>query len=104
MQAGKLDRQIVIQSKTDTIAVSGAVTATWRDTATVRAQVREQTSDEIATGFGSADAETLVFVIRWHPAGITTDQRILYRGKAYDVKQVAEIGRREGLKLRGVAL
>lgn len=104
MQAGKLDRQITIQTKVETIAASGAVTETWEDMATVRAEVREQTADEIATGFGLAEAETLVFVIRWHPARVTTDQRILYRGKAYDVKQVAEIGRRQGLKLRGVAL
>jgi SPP1 family predicted phage head-tail adaptor len=103
MQAGKLDRQITIQTKTETIAASGGVTMLWEDVATLRAEVREQTADEIATGFGFTEAETLVFVIRWHPSRVTTDQRIMFDGRAYDIKQIAEIGRRAGLKLRGVA-
>lgn len=103
MQAGKLSRIVTVQRLVETVSPSGAVTQNWQNVLTCRAEVREQTAEEIATGFGQAEAEALVFLVRWHPAGISTGDRILLAGRAYDLKQIAEIGRREGWKLRGVA-
>lgn len=104
MEAGKLDRRIVVQRRTETVSPSGAVSATWTDLLSVAAEVREQTADEVATGFGEAENETVVFVVRWHPAPITTADRIVYSGRTYNLKQITEIGRREGWKLRAVAV
>jgi len=104
MQAGKLNQRITVQRRAEAVTASGAVVETWADLMSVRAEVRELTADEVATGFGEAQADTLVFVVRWHPAPITTGDRILFNGRAYDLKQIVEIGRREGWKLRGVAL
>lgn len=103
MRAGKLDRTITVHRLAETVGASGAVSTVWENLMTVRAEVREVTADEVATGFGAAEAETLVFVTRWHPSPITTGDRIMFDGKSYDLKQIAEIGRREGWKLRGVA-
>lgn len=103
MQAGKLSKMITVQRAVETVAASGAVTRTWTDLLSVRAEVRELTADEVATGFGEAQADTLVFVVRWHPSPITTGDRIICDSRAYDLKQIVEIGRREGWKLRGVA-
>ena len=103
MRAGKLDRTITVQRLAETVGASGAVTTTWENLLTVRAEVREITADEAATGFGAGEVETLIFVVRWHPSPISTGDRILFEGKSYDLKQIAEIGRRQGWKLRGVA-
>lgn len=104
MQAGKLNRVVTVQRLVETVSPSGAVAQDWQDILTCRAEVREQTAEEKAMGFGLAEAETLVFVVRWHPVGISTGDRILHAGRAYDLKQIAEIGRREGWKLRGVVI
>lgn len=104
MQSAKLDRTITVQRLTETVAPSGAVSTAWANLVTIRAEVRDQTADEVATGFGSAGQDTLVFVVRWHPTPITTGDRIIYEGRAFDLKQVAEIGRRKGWKLRAVAV
>lgn len=103
MEAGKLDRPIVVQRKTETVAASGAVIETWVNLLSVRAEVRDPTADEIAGGFGQAEAQSVWFVVRWNPSPITTGDRILYAGRVYDVKEIVEIGRRKGWKLRGVA-
>ena len=103
MRAGKLDRTITVQRLAETVGASGAVSTTWENLLTVRAEVREITADEVAMGFGSGEVETLIFVVRWHPSPISTGDRILFEGRAYDLKQIAEIGRRQGWKLRGVA-
>lgn len=104
MQSAKLDRTITVQRMTQTVAPSGAVSNAWTNLATFRAEARDLTADEVATGFGSAEQGTVVFVVRWHPAPITTGDRILYEGQTFDLKQIAEIGRRKGWKLRAVAV
>lgn len=102
MEAGKLNRFITVQRKTETVSASGAVTETWADLMAVRAEVREPTAEEIAGGFGEAEAQTVVFIVRWHPSPITTGDRILFAGRTYDLKEIVEIGRRNGWKLHGV--
>ena len=104
MQAGKLDRTIIVQRGLEALQPGRVPTITWTNLITVRAEVREQNADEIATGFGQAEAETLVFVIRWHPTPISTGDRIVFEGRSYDLKAIAEIGRREGWKLRAVGV
>lgn len=103
MRAGALDRTITVERSTEIVAPSGHVSTVWQPLMTVRAEVREQTADEVATGFGETEAETLIFVVRWHPAPITTGDRITHAGRVYNIKQIAEIGRRRGWKLRAVA-
>ena len=103
MQAGKLNRTITVQREEESVGATGAVTKQWANLLTVRAEVRERTADEIATGFGEAETETLVFVVRWCPSPITTGDRILYQGRSYDLRQIVEVGRRRGWKLRAVA-
>ncbi|MDB5659559.1 MAG: phage head-tail adaptor, putative, family [Cypionkella sp.] len=104
MEAGKLDRIITVQRGVETVLPGRVPTIAWTNLLTVRAEVREQNADEIATGFGQAEAETLIFVVRWHPTPITTGDRILFQGRTYDLKAITEIGRRDGWKLRAVGV
>ncbi|TPM61104.1 head-tail adaptor protein [Mesorhizobium sp. B2-2-4] len=102
MRAGKLDRTITIERKTETVSETGAVVAAWLNIATVRAEIVTQSASEFLTGFGEAENGTIVFRVRYL-AGITTADRVTYAGQVYDLKEVTEIARRRGLELRGVA-
>lgn len=102
MRAGKLDRFIAIERKTETVADSGALVTAWTNVATMRAEIVQATTDEFLTGYGEADDKAIVFRIRYRP-DITTADRIMHAGTAYDIKQVVEIGRRKSLELRAVA-
>lgn len=102
MRAGKLDRTISIERKTETVSPTGAVVSAWLNIATVRAEIVTQSASEFLTGFGEAENGTVVFRVRYL-AGITTADRVSYAGQVYDLKEVTEIGRRRGLELRAVA-
>jgi SPP1 family predicted phage head-tail adaptor len=102
MRAGKLDRTIAIERKTETVTPAGGVVAAWLNIATVRAEIVTQSASEFLTGFGEAEAGTIVFRVRYL-AGITTADRVTYAGQVYDLKEVTELGRRRGLELRAVA-
>jgi SPP1 family predicted phage head-tail adaptor len=102
MQAGKLDRAIDIERPLETVKQTGGTVRAWTNIATVRAQIVQQSATEFLTGFGEAENGSIVFRIRYLP-GITTADRLTYAGKAYDLKEVTEIGRRRGLELRAVA-
>jgi SPP1 family predicted phage head-tail adaptor len=98
--AGKLDRVITIQrAAVETVAPSGAVTPIWSDVATVRAEVLHRTSIEFIAAFGEAGKESAGFRIRYL-AGLTVADRVIYAGQAFNLVELKEIGRREGLELR----
>lgn len=101
MQAGKLDRLITIEHSSTSEGVYPETV--WTVIATPRAQLVRVADSEFATGYGEATSGEIVFRIRWR-AGITTADRITYAGTAYDIKEIAEIGRRRGLELRAVSL
>lgn len=103
IEAGKLNRTVTFERQTETVTASGAISKSWQPLMTVRAEVRELRAEEVALGYGTAERETLVFVVRWHPTPISTEDRVLYAGRAYDVRQMVEIGRGVGWKLVAVA-
>lgn len=103
IRAGKLDRTITLQRKTETVSDSGGVVTAWTDFATVRAEIVQQSASEFLTGYGEAEAGTVIFRIRYL-AGITTSDQIMFDGTAYNIKEIAEIGRRRILELRAVAV
>lgn len=103
--AGKLQHRIVIERETETVSPAGHVRKTWAHIATVRAEIRNMSSDEFLAGFGDADRQSAVFVIRWLPdMQITTADRIIHGGRVFNIKSVIEIGRKRGLELRAVAV
>lgn len=99
MDAGKLDRRITLRSVTVTQDAYGGVVETYADMATVWAQYLPGGGNE---RFVSAQvyAETQArFYLRWRE-GITTQHRVVFDGRDYDIVAADEIGRREGLELR----
>lgn len=106
MRAGDLDRRITIRRATTAQdSGSGEEIETWADLATVWASWRRASARETLAAAEVAAAISDVFVCRWSPvtATITPKDRIVYGGKTYNIEAVAEVGRREGIELRGNA-
>ncbi len=99
MRAGKLDRVITIERKTETVADSGAVVVAWTNVATVRAEVVNASLADHTGDFGTAEEGSIVLRVRYLP-GIASTDRIAYGGMSYDILSVNEIGRRRGLEIR----
>lgn len=101
--SGKLDRLVTFERLAETVMPSGAVAKAWAPLLTVRAEVRELQADDAPAGFGTTERQALVFIVRWHPTEITTGDRVTYDGRTFDIKQIADLGRRGGWKLTAVA-
>lgn len=100
MRAGKLDRTIEIQTYGTTgVDEYGTPTEGWTAFATVRAQIVQSSTDEFLAAFGETDKTAIVFRARWLD-GVTTDHRVVYEGKALNIRETKELGRRQGLELR----
>lgn len=102
--AGELDRRILLQRHVGARDTYGQPRDEWQDVATVWAKVR-------ATGGGEAfneptsqrSARQMVeFTIRWR-SDANPRLRVVWESRIYDVVDVAEMGRREGLVLRAHA-
>lgn len=101
-RVGDLDRRITIQAKTVERDDYGATKETWSDAATVWAQYLPGGGDE---RFAAAQvyAETQArFRIRWRD-DVTTQHRVLFDGKLWDILAIDEMGRRGGLEIKARA-
>ena len=103
MRAGKLDKTIEVQRHTVAVDDYGTQTEGWTAVATVRAQVLQSSNEEFLRSFGTTSDIAIIFRIR-HIDGLTPTDRVLFGGQAYDLKEVKELGRREGLDLRCMAV
>ena len=103
MHAGKMDRRITIQRREETQAPSGATAPNWINWAVVWAQVIPVSGREYIAARQLQAERTTRFLIRWR-AGVVSTMRILYDGQAYEIRAIAEIGRRDGLDIRAEAI
>lgn len=99
MRAGNLDRQIEIQHRTTALDDYGTPVETWSALATVRAQLLAFTIDDREGTRGSTTDTNVTFRLRWLD-GVTLEHRVLYAGSTYTIRQVVELGRRNGLDLK----
>lgn len=100
MRAGKLDRIIQIQEYTRTgTTPGGAPILGWADFITVRAQLLQASTEEYLRGYGETEAKVVIFRIRWLD-GLTVKHRVHYESKLLEIKEIKEIGRRNGLEVR----
>ena len=102
MRAGNLTKTIQLQRSAQTVDEYGTPSEGWATIATVRAQLIQSTTEEFLRSYGTTSEAAMVFRIR-HMAGIAPTDRVLFDGTAYDLKEVKELGRREGLDLRCTA-
>lgn len=99
MQAGRMDRRIIIQQNVPTKDDIGGVDESWTIFATVWANVKTLESGGQGESFGSEQVfsqDMKKFSIRYL-SNITNKMRIVFDGGNFDIKFTKEIGRREGL-------
>lgn len=99
MKAGRLTETVTIERETETVSPAGTVTLTWATIATRKAEVIQASTTELLKPFGEAEETVIVFRVRY-VADVTTADRLTYRGQAFNIRTVKEIGRRRGLDLR----
>jgi SPP1 family predicted phage head-tail adaptor len=98
MKSGSLDRSITIERFTSTVDDYGTPVLSWAKLATLRAQLVQASTDEFIRN-GAVDQTVIIFRTRWL-AGVTNADRVSYPDGVFDLKEVKEIGRHEGLELR----
>ena len=98
MRAGDMDRRITIQVYSYETDGIGGIIESWTDFAEVWAQVTQQSGREFF-GAGAIQSERkVVFRLRWLD-GITVLHRVVFGGREYNIHEVRELGRHEGLEL-----
>ena len=102
MRAGKLDRFITLERKTETVAPTGNATSVWSPLQTVRAEVVANNLVAVQGEYGAGKSHALTFRIRYIP-GLQTGDRLIFNETAFEIVEIIEIGRRRGLELRAVA-
>lgn len=98
MQAGRLDRRIIIQEDTPTQDTYGDETSTWSTFATVWANVKSKSGKEYFNSDQVVAERSRIFKIRYLP-GVNEQMRISYDSNFYDIQTVSEIGRKEGMEI-----
>jgi SPP1 family predicted phage head-tail adaptor len=104
MRAGRLHHCIKIESPfraLDDYGVKRNVSFNPNIVATLRAELINPTREEFARAYGQDEEHVLIFRTRFVD-GVTTADTVRFDGRAYDIKQVVEIGRRKALELRTV--
>jgi SPP1 family predicted phage head-tail adaptor len=102
MRAGSLDRRVTIQRKTVTQSSSGDPVETWDDVATVWAQVLPDRGGERFARRQLVGSAVVLFRMRYL-SGVTVLDRLSYGDKLWDIVDVRETGRREGLDIDATA-
>ena len=101
MRAGVLDRRITIERNNEVQDEFGGLTSVWTTFAAVWARVAPVTGKEtFLSDQVTASADTL-FRIRYL-VGLDTKMRIVYNEKNYNIKNILEIGRREGFNILAI--
>lgn len=103
MKSGKLIETIRIERASAVINDAGTPTETWGWLAELRAERVDQTTEEFIRGFGASAEELVIFRARFFE-GINNADRVIWRGLAFNIKQVTPIGRRKGVELRCVRM
>lgn len=106
MIAGKRDRRIKVQRATSyTRNALGEQIPTWSTIATVWASWRRASARETLAAAEVSAIVTDVFEILWQPAlaDLGPQDQLLFGGRAYDIADAVEIGRRNGIMITGSA-
>lgn len=106
MRAGKLDKRITLRRATVTKDAYNADTETWVDLASGISASVHFVSDAERYRAGEVGATQMVrFEIRYSSLTASVDprDRVLYRGREYDISGVKELGRNNRLEITASA-
>lgn len=103
MRAGQLDRRITIQQFATSPDSFGQPIETWTDVAVVWAQITAESGGESYAAEQRTAKQVVTFTVRYRAGIRPKSHRVVYDGEIYDVENVEEIGRREGLAIKAYA-
>ncbi|WP_024559464.1 phage head closure protein [Franconibacter pulveris 1160] len=90
MQAGKLNKRILLQKPVKTQnPTTGAVENGWADVVRVWANVTDLSARDFVAAKAGQNEVTTRITIRWRD-DVTDKHRVLYRGRVYDIQGVLE--------------
>jgi SPP1 family predicted phage head-tail adaptor len=98
MQAGRLDRRVVILRRTLSRDDYGEQVETFDPLETVWAQKLDVTGRELFSAQRPIGEGTTRFRVRWRN-DLTITDRLSYDSSEYDIVQITELGRQDGLEL-----
>lgn len=98
MRAGKLDRLVTIQSKSEVVDAFGERTNTWSTFLTVHAMPVQKDGKEQTTDSNRSTDRMVNFRIRYKST-ITNEMRVIWESNYYKIEDIKELGRREGMIL-----
>lgn len=102
MQPGRMDRRITLLQRSLARNSAGEQVATYTELATVWGQRLDVTGREFFTSQTTIAEGSARFRIRYR-SDLTTVDRLSEGGLTYDIQQIAELGRQDGLELVAVA-
>ena len=96
MMAGRLDRRIVIQSKSEILGTDGFRVLSWATHLSVWAMKVHEKGNETIDNNNRSTNRNVKFRTRYHPT-VTNAMRIKWNDEWYKIEDIKELGRQEGL-------
>ena len=103
MQAGRLDRRIVIENFTEAQDAAGQEIKTWATFATVWAERRDVRGTERNQSAQKLATRTAIFRIRWL-VDMTEEMRLIEAGTTYGIIGIADSQRKGWMELTAEAI
>lgn len=103
MRAGSLNRRIELQHRTTARSAYGEQTESYSTYATVWANKADVRAREFIAAQQEIAENTAKFTLRYRSDVLNSD-RIVCASVTYSIRQVAEIGRRQGLEVLATAV
>ena len=91
MQIGDLRKRVTIQAETETPDNAGGYVLGWSDVATVWAEIAPTTGAKVFTAQHLEGHVSHHVTLRYY-AGITTDMRLLYNSRLFNIRAVLNTG------------
>lgn len=98
MIGGRLDRRIIIQVKTESVATNGQRTLTWATHLTVWSNPVQKDGLERTDDNNRTTNRMVNFRTRYNST-ITNEMRILWDSEYYKIEDIKELGRQDGLMI-----
>lgn len=102
MNPGAMDRRIMVQRRDVTRDAAGGVIETWVDQFHLWTEIPKQQGGETLIADGDRASDTRQFRIRYREGIASDTHRIEYQSRFYDIRHIAEEGRRNRLLITAV--
>lgn len=104
MRAGKLDKRIIFQTKTEDKNTYGEKSVTsWADTFTEWGNILELKGKESFEASQLVQKADIRLKIRYR-TNIDEEMRFVYNNNYYDIYSITELGRQDGLEIFGTKI